>query len=283
MMPALKLPFIAATACVLAAIPVHAQSRTYPVEGGVTLRARAYTDRSVALKYASRYDMSIAKAPDDGRKWDFTLDDRPKDHITGSISGAFYQTTYNNKPTAILRATLHQYEVYEERVTFKDLELGPITPTKPGIYPGFSGSFKPRYLEVSGPQTVVTPSGISVTLPAQDATVLQRVFGGSFIGNAGALFLDIDVQPDAREVTLPDSPLYKRFPRPVSIKLETLRPNSMVWYMADNTFKTLAIGLPNLGTKTRLDSLTLIVRQRVELQTIPIAIEVPVERPSKTK
>ena len=271
-----------------------AQSKTYKVKGGVTLRARAYTDHSRPLKYASLYDMSIAKTPDDGSKWDFTLENEPNDHNIGSIS-AFYPTTYQNKPTAILRATLHQYEFYEERVTFKNLDLGPEEIADPGKAPFLSGSKSPfflfgpkshaQFLRLSEPQTLVTPSGISITLPAQGAqTAWEFSSGGSSLnGNVDNLFLKINLSPDEREVILADSPLYKKHGKPVTIKLETSHPNSMVWYEADNTFKQLAISVPNLKTLKRLDSLTLILRQRVELQTIPIAIEVPVERPAKTR
>ena len=259
------------------ATSAHAQNQTYPVEGGVTLKARTYTDH-----LDSRYDLSIAKTPDDGLKWDFTLDYRPSDHMKGTF-GAFHPTSYADDKTTILRATLHQYEVHEERVTFKGLDIGPTQVANSNNYPMFFGPGSPaRFLQLAQPQTIVTPSGISVTLPAQGAQT-ARDFIRDFNGNVDALFLKVNVSPDEREVTLPNSPLYKRFPKPVSIKLETPEPNLMVYYMADNTFKTLKIGLPNLTTTARLDSLTLILRQRVELQTIPVAIEVPVERPVKAK
>ena len=260
-----------------------AQSKLYPVKGGVTLRARAYTDYSdvpkYGLKYASRYDLSIAKTPDE-TKWDFTFDDRPNYHYTGGISRAVYPTTYNNKPTATLRATLHQYEFYEERVTFKDLDI--VSASEREIE-NFPTAKLARYLEVSEPQTLVTSSGLTVTLPIQNNRTIPNATMGSFLGNDPVLYLKINVAPDQREVTLPDSPLYIKYRKPVTIKLEASAPNSMVWYMADNTFKTFAIYLPNLKTLKHLDSLTLILRQRVELQTIPVAIEVPVERPAQTK
>ena len=259
-----------------------AQSKMYPTKGGVTLHARAYTDYSdvskYGLKYASRYDLSIAKTSD-GTKWDFTLDDEPKYHYTGGIS-TWYPTTYNNKPTATLRATLHQYETYEERVAFKDLV---VVSSSSSDRENFPTAKLARYLEVSEPQTFVTSSGLRVTLPIQNEQSTPNATMGSFLGNDPVLYLKINVSPDQREVTLPDSPLYKKYGKPVTIQLGTSVPNSMVWYEADNTFKTFAIGLPNLKTLKHLDSLTLILRQRVELQTIPVAIEVPIERPAKGK
>ncbi len=268
--------------CAVAALAAtaHAQSKLYPVKGGVTLRARAYTDHSGPQKYASRYDLAIAGAPKDGTKWDFTLQDDPKYHYTGGISNAASPTSYNNKPGTILHATLHQYQVYDEQITFKDLDLAPVAAK--GSRFDFGAQVTPRALLLKEPVTLTTPSGISVTLPAQDAATLFEVFS-NFNGNANALFMKINVAPNQREVKLPASPLYKKYGKLVTVKLETPEPNLMVWYMADNTFKKLAIGLPKLKTLTHLDSLTLTVRQRVELQTIPIAIEVPVERPVKNK
>lgn len=266
--------------CAVAALAAtaHAQSKLYPVKGGVTLRARAYTDHSGPQKYASRYDFLIVKTPD-GTKWDFTLDEDSQDHHNG-VSHWVYPTIYNNKPTAILSATLHQYEIYEERVTFKDLDV--VSASEREIE-NFPTAKLARYLEVSEPQTLVTSSGLTVTLPIQNEQSTPNATMGSFLGNDPVLYLKINVAPDAREVNLLDSPLYKKYGRPVTIKLEASSPNSMVWSMADNTFKTFAIHLPNLKTLKHLDSLTLILRQRVELQTIPVAIEVPVERPVKKK
>lgn len=272
-------PFLALLALGLATATAHAQARNYKVKGGVTLQARAYTDHSGALKDASRYDMKIAGTPKDGTNWDFTLENEPNYHSVWE-NGVTYPTTYNNKPTATLRAKLHQYDVYEERLTFKDLDLAPVA-TKGSEF-DFGPNVTPRALLLKEPVTLTTPSGISVTLPTQDASTLEEILR-NFNGNADALFMKINISPDQREVKLPNSPLYKKYGKPVSIKLETPEPNLMVWSMADNTFKHLAIGLPNLKTLKHLDSLTLIVRQRVELQTIPITIEVPIERPAKNR
>ena len=150
--------------------------------------------------------------------------------------------------------------------------------TPPDKYPFLFGPKSPaQFTRLSEPQTVETPSGITVTLPIQGA---QTTLGGFNGPMDNALFVNIDVSPDQREVTLPDSPLYKKYEKPVTIQLKTPAPNSMIWDSADNTFNTVVIYTPNLKTFKRLDSLTLIVRQRVELQTIPVSIEVPVERPT---
>ena len=276
------LPILLALGAVAAsATTANAQPKTYQVADGVTLTARAYTDHSGSLKDASRYDLALAKTPDDGTKWDFTLQDEPKYHRTGSISGATSPANYNNNPTATLHATLHQYEIYEERVTFADLGLGMEEGTPPDKHPFLFGPKSPaQFVRLSEPQTRVTPSGIAITLPVQGA---QTALGGFNGPVDNALFVNIDVSPDQREVILPASTFYKKYGKPVTIQLKTPAPNSMIWDSADNTFNTIVVYMPNVRTFKRLDKLTLIVRQRVELQTIPVALEVPVERPAKTK
>ncbi len=47
--------------------------------------------------------------------------------------------------------------------------------------------------------------------------------------------------------------------------------------MADNTFKRLAVSVPNLATVQHLDELTFVVRQRVNLRSIPLVLQVPIE------
>lgn len=267
--------------CAVAAMvaTAHAQTVTRPVAEGVTLRARAYTDYSGAPKDASRYDLQLVGKPKDGTQWDFTLDDEPKYHYTGGISGARYPTSYNNKQTTTLHATLHQYETYDERVTFKNLDLGMEKGTPPEKYPFLFGPKSPaQFMRLSESQTAVTPSGIAVTLPVQGAETTLGGFNGPL---NNSLFVNIDVSPDQREVVLTDSPLYKKYRKPVTIQLKAHASDSVLWDSASNKFNIIIIYTPNLKTLKRLDSLTLIVRQRVELQTIPVAIEVPVERPTK--
>lgn len=54
--------------------------------------------------------------------------------------------------------------------------------------------------------------------------------------------------------------------------------NMMGSYEADNTYNTIAVGLPNIATVQHLDTLTLVVRQRVLLQRVPITLHLPVNR-----
>ena len=171
-----------------------------------------------------------------------------------------------------IHATLHEFDTYEERVTFHDLDLAPLADdfaTKNGD--------SPRFLALKSAFTATTPSGIQITLPAQNVQHFEDMFS-SYNGNPNALFIRIHTSPNQHLVVLPQSPLYKKYPKRVSIALDCVKPNSMVSYQADNTYKIIAVGLPNLKTVTHLDTLTLIVRQRVDLKSVPVTLTVPIDR-----
>lgn len=259
--------------CVLTA-PALAQDKSvrYVTKDGCVLQARAYINKAYQPREWSRYDLDIVHVPKDFYQWDFTADDDPSYHFTSGVSGNISPVRYGSSQLATIHVTLHQYDTIEERVTFHNLDLGtgssnPVIKTLPA-----------RYLVLKEPVTATTPSGVTITLPAQGQETLEKVFTGAFEGNAEALFIQISTSPSQREAILPQSPLFQKHGKPVTIKLECVKPNFMVWYMADNTFKTIAVGLPNLKTVTHLDTLTLIVRQRVDLQAIPISLQVPISR-----
>lgn len=239
---------------------------------GCVLQARAYIDPS--RRASSRYDLMIVRSPKSSYRWDFTLDQQ------GDLSPYYYEDLSSNQSrlpygkaqATVVRATLYQYDTLEERVTFHNLELQP-PPSDAEAKRGFT----PRFLLLKSPLTVTTPSGICITLPAQ-----QETFGSlfsNFNGNANALFIKIETTPSQPKVILPLSPLYQKHRKPVSIQLACAAPDVMSSYQADNTYKVIAVLLPNLATVTHLDSLTLIVRQRVDLQTVPVALKIPISRP----
>ena len=244
----------------------------YANRAGLTLRIRAYTTPSMPVKYASRYDLEIAKTPNDGFRWDYTVPDEPNIHYNHSY-GFSCEKSFNNQKRVTIRATLHQYKTYDEKLIFKGLDLVPLNPAnlEKTPFPGIG-----RSLDLKTPRTLTTPSGISVTLLAKGGNLMSF-----YNGNARALFIAIKTAPGQQKTVLPKSPLYKKFDKPVSIRLESLAPNFMVSSFVDNTSDMLAISFPDLYKVNHLDALTLIVRQRVELKTIPVAIEVPVERPAK--
>ena len=258
------------------ATSAHGQGKytNYVAKGGCVLRAQAYKERdyyglgSPRYSVVSRYDLEIVRMPKTSCQWDYTLDEDPDEHYT-NLEG-ISPVPYGTKKHTILYATLHQYDIYEERVTFKDLNLEPFPArVKQKFY------FTPRFLLLKQAVTATTPSGVSLTLPIQGAATPANFNGG---GNPDALFIQIHTSPNQREALLPNSPLFKKYGKPVRIKLECTPPNTLVWYRADNTYKTIAIGLPDLAKATHLNALTLIVRQRVDLQSIPVSIRVPISR-----
>jgi hypothetical protein len=259
-------------AAITASSTIQAQPKpqTFLAPGGAVVQAAAYIDR--AYRDSSRFSLQIVQAPAGGRRWDFTIDgDSTKRRYT-NVTGAVSRVPYGTKKHITLSVTLNEHAIHEERVTFKNLKLGPLQKL-PGMM-----NITPRYLDLPQPLTSTTPSGIRITLPAQGVETLHSILR-TMPGNPNALFIPIRTQPNTRAAVLPRSPLYKQFRKPVAIKLECEPPNWMVWHDADNTFQTLAVGLPDMKTvDEQLDEFTLIVRQRVELSSTPLKLSVPVTR-----
>ena len=228
-------------------------------------------------RYASLYDLKIVKTPADGFEWDYTVPDETDGHHKQSY-GFSREKSYNNQPRATIRATLHQYKTYEEKLVFDNINLLLTRPSNAVIgQPIDRGN---RSFTLNRPLTLTTPSGISVTLGTRNQNSNSVL---DLNGNANALPIGFQISPAQKRVSLPHSPLYKKFGRPVSIQLESSDPNSMIASWVDNVSNTLSLEYAGAKQAIELDTLTIIVRQRVELQTIPIALEVPVERPAKTK
>lgn len=242
---------------------------TVVTASGCKVRARAYVDHEQRPQEQSRYDIGILEPPKGAGQWDLTLDREIDPQHYTNLSGAFSPTSYGALRQATIHAMLWHYDTLEERVTFHNLELGPLD-QKAG-----APDVTPRYLSLKSPLSVTTPSGIRVTFPAQGAETLGRVFR-NYNGNRNALFIQLETTPNQRLILLPKSLLCRKYGQPVRIQLDCVQPNHMVFYKADNTYKTIAVGLPNLRTATHLDSLTLILRQRINLRSRPLAIRVPI-------
>lgn len=255
--------------CVLGATLCRADGQVTTFNrAGCILQARAYIDPSQWA--SSRYDLMIVQSAQSPYRWDFTLDlqgDFSPYHYNG-LSSNQSRLPYGKAKTTVVQATLHQYDTLEERVTFHNLELQP-PPSDAEAKRGIT----PRFLLLKSPLTATTPSGVCITFPAQQET-FESLFS-CFNGNPNALFIKIETTPSQPKVILPLSPLYQKHRKPVSIRLACAAPDFME---ADNTDKVIAVLLPNLATVTHLDSLTLIVRQRVDLQTVPVALKIPISR-----
>jgi len=259
------------------ALVAHAQapSPTFAERADCILKVSAYIDASrlPGTKYnpAERFDVNLFQSSDKPYRWDFTLPDSPDQHYT-NISGAFGSPDWKTQKKATIRATLRQFDTYEEEVTFRDLDLKP------------SGGRVPRFLDIKEPRSITTPSGITMTLLPLSSPMDMEAMNAAMNGNTGAIYIPIRVTPNSKEVgPLPDSPLFRKHKRLVTIKIDVTPRDFLVSYAANNTYRGIKVSVPNLETVTHLDELTFILRQRVDLQTVPIHIDVPIFRPTPVK
>ena len=247
-------------------------------EAGCAIEARAYVDPSQWA--SSRCDIVLPHAASGSLRWDFTVD---SEHFTNpryytSLGSWQARLPYGKAKQTVVPITLRHYDTLEERVTFRDLDLRPVGE---GLEDELG--MPSRTLSLKAPLTAVTPSGIRVTLPAQDETFMELV-SGCYNGNAEALFIRIQTMPNTPRVALPQSPLWQKYHKPIQIQFGR---EESYWrglcYGVDNTSDLIGIGLPNLRTATHLDTLTLIIRQRIDLQTVPVQITMPVSREAKAR
>lgn len=242
---------------------------------GCQVQARAYVDPTVWA--ASRFDMQVLNPAGSPLQWDFTLD---WEHFTTpvhytSIGSAQPRLPYGKAKYTIIHATLRQSRTLEERVTFHNLDLCPLADDWET-----QGGNTPRFLVLKSPLTAATPSGVQITLPAQNVQHFHEMFSG-YNGPISYLFIKIETTPNQLEAVLPLSPLYQQYKKTVHIEIGCDEAGTVSFGGADNTSKIVSVDLPNLRTVTHLDSLTLVVRQRVILKQVPIALRLPISRPSQ--
>lgn len=272
------------TACSGCGLSAHAQvfAPTAVKRPNYTLKALAYVDPSRLSdpkhNPPSRYDLLLFQAPNTPYRWDFVLPGSSfaRTQALATIGSPDYRT----QTQTTIRATLRQFDTYTEKVTFKDIDLAPPKPR-------FGTSITARAPSIPTVRSLTTPSGITVTLPAQSYDAIPDFMAG----NPKALFVRIQVTPNAKLVaSLPLSPLFRKHQRPVRLQLgvpQLVYGKQEVYYLDDAKpyYGFVAFGIPNLKTATHLDQLSFWVRQRIDLQTVPVAIQVPVSRraPSKSK
>ena len=251
----------------------HAQGWTASTWAGCQVHARAYVDPTVWG--SSRFDMDVANSEGSPTRWDFTLDwehATEPERYTG-IRRAMPRLPYGKAKATTIRATLCRYAALEERVTFRNLDLNP-----PADGWGTKEGEAPRFLALKSPLTVTTTSGIQITLPAQNVRRFEELSSG-YNGPAGLLFIRLQTTPNQPGVALPLSPLYRKYRKPVLIEINNADdPAHYSSDYPDNAAKIIGINVPQLGTVMHLDTLTLVIRQRINLQEVPIAVRVPIDR-----
>jgi hypothetical protein len=170
---------------------------------------------------------------------------------------------------ATLRTALQQFAKREEKVTFRDLNIKTVG-AKPPL----------NYVMLARSRTLTTPSGLTLTLPAQGIWPPPRYGQGYDDGPRLRLTL---VGPASQVPSLPGSPLFQKYHKPVLLD---------VW--PDEIIGDDGKPLPRSGSSggdshhyevrleksqphlTHLRSLTVTVTQRVLLHETPVQFTLPV-------
>lgn len=239
-----------------------------------------------------KFDQGHAPDPDpvfyrpiEGRSGRFTPND------TGSGSKWFgslitrFPADYRSSSRYVrLDCSLVQFETLEERITFPDVSIQPYTYAGEVEMPNVDQTY---YLSVLKPITLTTPSGVTVTLPVQ---------GKSETGATnGKINVHLSVKRSYSPNELPNSPLVRQFGKPVTVGLDFTPPNnSDGWVVGPgdtNDYELRRDQNPQWSFKLPREqvqkiplylappshrNLTVVVRQRVEIQTIPLSFTVPV-------
>ena len=177
--------------------------------------------------------------------------------------------------------TLLQFETYDEQVTFHNLTVK-ADPSNPRDSP-----LKTYAFVLTRPVTLTTPSGIAVTLPSQG--------GDANLPMGDKINLKITIPQTAMPSDLPQSPLVRQFGKPVTLSVLFAPPYDAYGHTVERgETRTYSMwppknpawhysqlkGVPRiplfLDVPPVLKDLTIIIRQHVDLQTIPMIFTVPV-------
>jgi len=262
---------LAALSCCLGAAGASAPAvkrldrNTVQVQGA-RVSAAAYFDRTNGPPTVSRYAVQIKSKPPGPLRWELYNplwgmgDAGGSQDIIGQESAAPYRPRQRQ---ALITCRLRQYDEMEERVTFHDLTLVRVI--------GFG------FLTVTKPQTATTPSGITVTLPVQNQETFMPGGSFSYNGPPDVVFARVALSPGGKRNALPDSPLYRRHRVPASIRVDAAAPVFMSSNNGDSALPQITLTLRD-SKASHLDSLTLVIHQRADLQSIPLAFRVPITR-----
>lgn len=228
-----------------------------------------------------------ASRPIEGRSGHFSVRDLAPNY--GNLTRRFPADYRSASHFVRLSYELRQFETHDEAVTFHNLA---VTQDKNGTF----GDAKTYNLTVLHPITLTTPSGIAVTIPVQGIREHGDGMGASFN-------VQLTVKSTAVPAELPQSPLVRQFNKPIAISISFAPPQQVSsWSVKPGDTQTYSLELPiNPVMETyqgrlrwltnvknhkhipfyadippHLKNLTVIVRQRVEIQTIPMTFTVPV-------
>lgn len=162
-----------------------------------------------------------------------------------------------------LSARLQEFETYTETITFPNTS---VIRTKYGY----------RFAAGRCPQTIISPSGVKVIL-----------MGMSLQNNTEAHDVeDVNISLGAsftRKITsLPHSPLWQSYRRPVTVTLETSAPCQAYGSMFIGNVGDYSYLMSNPPTK-QMKHFSVTIHQRVDLRTVPMTFTLPVGSKPPTK
>ncbi len=161
-----------------------------------------------------------------------------------------------------LGAQIQEFETHDETVAFHNVSV--VTASNGGFY-----------IAALGPQTVTTPSGISLTLvDVQHQQRLSHDWGGS------GFSLLIHYPQGIKYPSLPRSPLWRRHKGIISVSVEVPKPYDSY---GSSTYDSSAGGQEaiysfhaNKPLPKTFASFPVIIRQRVDLRAVPMTFTLPV-------
>ena len=180
-----------------------------------------------------------------------------------------------------LTCELRQFETCDETVTFHNINV------KRGQQSGLAFDSSVDCLLVSHSMTLTTPSGVSVTLPTQGQSAGPMM-------SEGCLNFVLTVKAFDKPTSFARSPLVRQFGKPVTTSVhfappyissgQTLNPGDTqtynlrpainpAWHITPKDIPRIPI---YLDVPPVLKDFTVIVRQRVDLQTIPMTFTLPI-------
>ena len=233
---------------------------------GVRVRADAYRDKSYQSDTdRSRYAVQITQRPSGPTRWE--LMESTGEVSPGGFIGSVAPRPYaRHQRIAYLTTRLRQFDTQEERVTFHNLRVTRVGPLA-----------DLGCLTVTQPQTITTPDGVTVTLPPQNMETFGPNGVFDYNGPPDVVFVRVQLSPSQRRNFLPRTRLYQKYQLPVSLHVDAEKPVFMNANTDDSAAPVLHLTLPDPHA-TFLKTLTLVIRERVDLQDIPLAFTAPIAR-----
>jgi len=159
-----------------------------------------------------------------------------------------------------LDAQLQEFETYDETVTFHNVS---VVKTKNGS----------QYLAGTGPQTVTTPDGVTVTL---DDIQHRKILNNEW-GNNGDYSLHLLYPQTTKFPSLPRSPLWRKYQRMVKVSAGLSKPYDSSGSSYGDTEGTYHFRADKPLPKV-IPNFPVIIHQRVDLRNLPMTFTLPVER-----